>query len=72
MSTRQTPQRCRWATPTLYLPLPGWLDAWDSPWSCRREGPPRLIETTHECDGCPHFEARAESRFETVLAQVGL
>ena len=55
---RYTPQHCRWAEPTLYLPLPFWLDGWDSPWSCRRGDPPRPIESTEECATCPRWEAR--------------
>lgn len=57
MDTR-TPQTCRWAEPTLYLPWPYWLDAWNMPWSCRRDGLPRLIETTGECGACARFEPR--------------
>lgn len=52
------PQTCRWAEPTLYLPLPYWLEAWNAPWSCHRDGLPRLIETTDECGDCPRFEPR--------------
>ena len=55
---KHTPQNCRWAEPTLYLPFPCWLEAWNMPWSCRRDGSPRLIETTAQCNICPRFEPR--------------
>jgi len=55
---KHTPQACRWAQPTLFLPLPYWLDAWGMPWSCRRHEPTRLLETTSECAACPRWEPR--------------
>ncbi len=58
MEIKRTPQNCRWAEPTLNLPLPYWLEAWNMPWSCRRDVPPRLIESTFECHDCPRWESR--------------
>jgi hypothetical protein len=61
MDPRHSPQTCRWAEATLFLPLPYWLEAWNTPWTCRRDGPPRQLESTEECAGCPRFEARTAS-----------
>jgi hypothetical protein len=58
LEIKRTPQNCRWAEPTLNLPLPYWLEAWNMPWSCRRDVPPRLIESTFECHDCPRWEPR--------------
>jgi hypothetical protein len=55
---KRTPQNCRWAEPTLYLPFPYWLEAWSIPWSCHRDGSSRLLETTEQCAACPRFEPR--------------
>jgi len=49
---------CRWARPTLFLPLPDWIDARDAPWSCRRREPTRLIESATECAKCTQWERR--------------
>jgi hypothetical protein len=57
---KHTPQACRWAEPTLFMPLPYWLDAWDMPWSCRRTEPTRLIESAEMCRTCSRWEARRE------------
>jgi hypothetical protein len=71
-TTPHSPRNCRFATPTLYLPLPHWLDAWDSPWSCSRVDAPRLIESTTECVDCPNWKERAEAGIGWTIAQVGL
>jgi hypothetical protein len=55
---KRTPQNCRWAEPTLYLPLPYWLEAWNMPWSCRRDDTPRLLLTTTECAACTRWAPR--------------
>lgn len=54
----QTPQNCRWAEPTLFLPTPYWLDAWDMPWTCRHDAQPLLIEPD-DCACCAKWEPRA-------------
>ena len=72
MDPTHTAQRCRWAIPTLDLPLPLWLEAWDAPWSCRRDGVPRTLESTRECLRCPRWEARAEPGEQWTFALLGL
>lgn len=72
METRRLPQTCRWAQPTLFLPLPYWLEAWNTPWTCERDGVPRHLESTHECADCPRFEPRGHAEKSWALAQVGL
>ena len=72
MDPTHTVQRCRWAVPTLDLPLPNWLDAWDKPWNCRSDAAPRALESTTECLTCPRWEARAELGPQWALAHLGL
>lgn len=73
MDSTHTPQRCRWAVPTLYLPLPNWLDAWEAPWTCYRDDVPRTLHTTEECLTCARWEARAEPQgISWAVAQMGL
>lgn len=47
---------CRFATPTLFLPAPYWLDAEAAPWTCIRGAVPHLLLTTDPCESCPHWE----------------
>ncbi len=55
---KATVQNCKWAEPTLYQDGPYWLDAWNMPWTCRRDGDPRMLEDTDICQNCPRWEAR--------------
>jgi hypothetical protein len=48
--------RCRWATPTVFLDAPYWVEAEARPWACIRGGEPRPLATTDECRMCPRFE----------------
>jgi hypothetical protein len=48
--------RCRFATPTVFLDAPYWLDAEVSPWTCIRDVEPRPLATTDECRMCLGFE----------------
>jgi hypothetical protein len=47
---------CRWARPTFELAAPLWLDAEAYPWSCLREGAPRVLSTTDRCASCRGWE----------------
>lgn len=67
-----TPQNCRLAEPTLFLPLPYWLDAWDEPWTCVRDSAPRLLESTCECATCPRWQQRPPVGIAWTFAQVGI
>lgn len=51
-------QTCKWATPTLFLQWPLWLDAWSWPWSCAQSGHLRLISHSESCRICPFWELR--------------
>ena len=51
---------CRWATPTVDLPAPAWLEAADRPWSCLRDGTPHPLESTEGCNSCDRWEPRIE------------
>lgn len=55
---KPTVQTCRWAEPTLYQDGPYWLDAWNQPWTCRRDEDPRLLDSTDVCVNCPRWQAR--------------
>ncbi len=56
METRRMPQHCKWATPTLSMPSPIWLEAWEFQWSCLAEGRPRVITGIEQCLTCELFE----------------
>lgn len=47
---------CRWAMQTLDLEPPLWLDAWNYPWSCVRDGDARPLGSTDECRTCPRWQ----------------
>ena len=59
MQMTQSAATCRWAVPTLFLPPPIWMGAWDTPWTCLRNARPRMLETTDVCASCPRWEAPA-------------
>jgi hypothetical protein len=70
--TKRTAQNCRWAEPSLFMPLPYWMDVWDGPWTCVREPTPRVLESTAECAKCPRWEQRAAPGVAWMFAQLGL
>lgn len=72
MATNRSANNCKWAKPTLFLALPYWMNAWETPWTCEREGEPRHIRDTSECADCPHWEARAPVGNHWDLSQLGL
>ena len=55
---RRTPQSCRWGQPTLFLPFPVWLSAWDAPWSCCHQAHRGPLEETWVCATCPDWAGR--------------
>jgi hypothetical protein len=59
---RRTPQSCRWGASTLYLAFPDWLNAWDSPWSCRHPLHTGPLETVDTCTTCPEWDAVGKAR----------
>ena len=58
MDTPHFARTCRYATPTLFLEWPYWIDSWSWPWSCARDGRLRLMPTDAGCRQCPRFEFR--------------
>jgi hypothetical protein len=52
---------CQWATQTLWLDAPQWLEAWSKPWACVRDPRARLLETTDECRACARWQVRARA-----------
>ena len=57
---KKTPENCRWAQPTLFLQHPDWLEACDMPWTCRRDGLQRVLDSTEVCAECPRWESRPQ------------
>ena len=67
-----TLQNCRWAQPTLFLPMPSWFDAWHGLWTCRRDVCPRLLDPEEKCATCPRWEGRGQAGLDWIISQVGL
>jgi hypothetical protein len=65
MTDKQHAANCRWATPTLFVAAPHWLDAEEYPWTCIRDTVPRALQTTERCTDCPRWE-------ETPVLRPGL
>ena len=51
---------CRWATPTVFLAAPYWIEAESAPWACVRDTVPRVLGTTDQCAICPRWEPRSD------------
>ena len=49
---------CHWSVPTLLMPRPFWLSAWDSPWSCWNGREILVLTSTEGCPQCPLWEPR--------------
>jgi hypothetical protein len=58
MAPKHFARTCKYATPTLLLQWPYWLDSWSWPWSCAKEGRLRLMPTDAGCHDCPRWEFR--------------
>jgi hypothetical protein len=58
MSTEHEAHSCRWATPTLFLEWPYWLDALTWPWSCSPDGRLHLLSDSEKCQTCGRWIAR--------------
>jgi hypothetical protein len=52
-------QDCHWSVPTLLMPRPYWLSAWDEPWSCWNDRDIKVLPSTEGCQNCPLFRERA-------------
>ena len=62
---------CQWAEPTLFEPAPGWTDADDKPWTCRRDDVPQHLESTTICEECPRWEERERGRAQAIEPKSG-
>ena len=59
MDVPQAAHTCRFATPTLFLQWPYWLDAWSWAWGCtEKEGQLRLLPTDAVCPNCTRWGLR--------------
>jgi hypothetical protein len=56
MNTLHRPSTCRFSLPTLFSPWPLWLDAWNKPWSCARDGKCTLLSNSEPCRTCQRWE----------------
>ncbi len=56
MNVKRSAATCRWATATLHMPAPIWLQSWDRPWTCLRGPGIRPLATTDACASCPRWE----------------
>ena len=54
----QSTHSCHWSVPTLLMPWPYWLSAWDDPWSCWNGGDIWLLTSTDRCRSCPLWQPR--------------
>jgi hypothetical protein len=57
MSVIHRAATCRWATATLHMPAPLWLESWDRPWTCLCGAAPRALPTTDVCASCPRWQS---------------
>ena len=66
MERKHLAANCRWATPTLLLEAPWWLDAWDFPWTCVRDPVPHPLPTTDICILCSRWEPHHAQQATTL------
>jgi len=59
MMVEHQPQSCRWATPTLFLEWPYWIDAWSWSWSCMLHNRLHLLSNGERCRHCSHWTGRS-------------
>ena len=71
MESRHVVTSCRWATLTLFLADPVWLEAWDHPWACTRAPRPRPLKTTDECHLCAAWKPRQDAAPEPQSVPAG-
>lgn len=53
-----TTHACHWSVPTLFMPSPYWLFAWETPWCCWNEHEIVVLSTTDGCAECPLWKPR--------------
>jgi hypothetical protein len=58
VDAKRTAANCKWARPTMSMPAPIWLEAWDSPWTCVRDERPRPLPDTEICSDCPRWQPK--------------
>lgn len=56
MATTHCAVTCRWSVPTAFMPAPFWFEGERSPWTCLREAPPRILDTSDICVCCSDWE----------------
>ena len=61
MAEKHGAANCQWATPTLFLDPPLWLEASSRPWTCVRDDTPAVLDSTEQCAACPRWDPRVES-----------
>lgn len=58
MNIDHLPQTCKWASPTLFLSWPQWLDAWTWEWSCYSNGAYKPVMKPEDCRACARWTPR--------------
>jgi hypothetical protein len=59
MGNKNQPHSCRWATPTLFLEWPYWIDSMSWPWSCLLGKRLHLLSNGDRCRQCSHWSGRS-------------
>ena len=62
MNAEHVPQTCKWASATLLLTWPLWLDAWSWEWSCSSQGAYKPVMAPENCRSCSQWELREDEQ----------
>ena len=65
----QSAHSCHWSVPTLFMPGPYWLFAWNTPWCCWNDHEILALRSTDGCVDCRLWKARASSPSQTTSVQ---
>lgn len=73
MDVLHSARTCRWAQPAVFVPLPGWISLWRSPWSCLGDdGSRTVLDARAECGVCARWAERPHDEEGWVLTQVSI
>jgi hypothetical protein len=68
-----TASNCRWAQPDVFVPLPGWVAVWQSPWKCVDDHlAPVPLDTRPDCSTCTWWKERGTDVIGWVMTQVAI
>ncbi len=73
METPHSARTCRWAQPSVFVPLPGWMSIWRSPWTCLGDDGSRItLDARVDCAICARWVERSQDDPAWVLTQVAI